>query len=82
MNEQMERKVAYVEWSRKVQSRRLRWAGQLLRLPDSTSAKQALQLAEQLVQYRKGRRINTWIGVVKSELNELGKRWEANQLIS
>ena len=64
-----------------MQSRNLRWTGNLLRMPDSTAAKQALQLAEQPVQHRRGRRMDTWISIVKSELNELGISWtEAKQL--
>ena len=35
------------EWSTVIKRRRWRWLGHLIRLPDETSAKKALQLAEQ-----------------------------------
>ena len=81
-NEQLKRKITYTKWSSKVRTRRLRWTGHLLRLPDSTAAKKALVVAEQQAQHRRGRRIHTWLSLVKTELNTLGLDWEGAKLLA
>ena len=70
-NKDLYTKTNTVEWSQKIQKRRLLWIGHLFRLPEDTPAKQALEEGIRKVKRPRGKPKTTWLGSVEKELREL-----------
>ena len=59
-------------WSAKIKTRRLRWYGHAMRLPEETPAKMALQEVYRKVKKLRGGQTTTWISVLERDLSTLG----------
>ena len=57
------------KWSEKIRTRRIRWLGHALRLPDETPAKMALEEAQRHVPKPRGGQKTTWLTVIKKDLH-------------
>jgi hypothetical protein len=58
-------------WSIYVKRRRLNWLGHLLRLPDETPAKQALEEYRKPTKKPRGKPKTTWMSQIKSDMNDI-----------
>ena len=65
-------RTAEMKWSKIIESRRLKWLGHMMRLPDTTPAKQALKESLRTVKRPRGRQKDTWNTIVNRQLNEIG----------
>ncbi|XP_072047017.1 uncharacterized protein [Amphiura filiformis] len=70
-NQDLYEKTKETKWSNNIKKRRLLWIGHLLRLPDDTPAKQALQEYERHVKRPRGKPKTTWISAIQKELTEI-----------
>ena len=70
-NEELYERANTNKWSKDIKKRRLKWLGHLLRLPEDTPARQALQEAFSPVNRPRGRPKTTWISLVTKELKEM-----------
>ncbi len=70
-NEELYERANTNKWSKDIKKRRLKWLGHLLRLPEDTTARQALQEAFRPVNRPRGRPKTTWISLVTKELKEM-----------
>jgi len=75
-NEDLYEKTNAKKWSTNIKRRRLSWLGHLLRLPDNTPARQALQEFSRDVKRPRGKPKTTWISLIKNELKNIGKTLE------
>ena len=57
-------------WSEVIKKRRLKWAGHLMRLPEQTPARVALNKFTEQHKRRVGRPKNTWLATLKKDLKE------------
>ena len=81
-NERLKVIVKQKPWSEVIKIRRIKWLGHLLRLPEGSSAKRTLYIAEKEVSQRKGRKILTWLNLVKADMKELGVDWEVTKTLA
>ena len=70
-NEDLYKRTKEVKWSSKIKTRRLRWVGHLMRLPEETPARIALQEALKPVRRPAGRPKQTWIATINQDLKNL-----------
>jgi hypothetical protein len=69
-NEHVYEQTKTKPWSNTIKTRRLRWFGHVIRLPNETPAKIALSYATQKYQRSKGRPKTTWIEVTTKQLKK------------
>ena len=81
-NERLKAIVKQKPWSEVIKVRRIKWLGHLFRLPEESAAKRTLYIAEKEVSQRKGRKILTWLNLVKGDLKELGVDWEVSKTLA
>ena len=81
-NERLKVIVKQKPWSEVIKIRRIKWLGHLLRLPEGSSAKRTLYIAEKEVSQRKGRKFLTWLNLVKADMKELGVDWEVSKTLA
>jgi len=81
-NKDLYNKTKSLEWSKKIQKRRLIWVGHLLRLPEDAPAKQALAECIRKVKRPRGKPKATWLGNVGKELSELNLNFETAKEIA
>ena len=74
--EELNKKMKYEKWSDKIEARRLRMWGHMVRLPEDTPVQKAMAEAERIVKKPTGRPTQTWLGVMKKQIEELGLSWE------
>jgi hypothetical protein len=65
------RKTNTTPWSETIKKRRLNWFGHLLRLPDNTPAKLALQEYHRKTKRPPGKPKTTWMNLIKKDLTSL-----------
>jgi hypothetical protein len=65
--------------SQKIKKRRLSWLGHLLRLPEDTPARQALQEYLRHVKRPRGKPKTTWVSLIQKELKDLDETLESAQ---
>ena len=81
-NEALKDKIKFEQWSLTIRRKRIKWIGHMFRLPEGTAATDAIKLAERETKYRRGRRIITWIDVVKKDLEIIGLSWDEAKTIA
>jgi hypothetical protein len=69
-NEDLYKKYHLQPWSEKIQQRRLRWYGHLIRLEEDIPAKKALREAERKVKKYPGGQKLTWMKQLEKDLKE------------
>ena len=65
-------KTETIPWSQTIKRRRLNWLGHLLRLPDETPAKQALNEFLRKTKRPPGKPKTTWLSQIKQQLSPIG----------
>ena len=60
-NDQLQASINYIEWTKTIETARIRWIGHLLRMPAKTPARIALEEAERTVRMPRGRRKTNWL---------------------
>ena len=58
-------------WSTTIRTRRLKWLGHAIRLPDNTPAKQALSESMRKTKKYRGGQKYTWLKTVEQDLNKI-----------
>ena len=71
-SEDLYKKTKQKNWSTKIKTRRLRWYGHAMQLPEETPAKIALWEAYRKVKKIRGSQTTIWISVLKKDLSTLG----------
>ena len=64
-------KTKQEKWSDIIKTRRLRWFGHAMRLPDETPAKTAFQEAIRSVKKLRGGQTATWLSIIEKDLRSL-----------
>jgi hypothetical protein len=72
-NEELYTRTNEKEWSAKIRLRRLKWLGHLMRLPEESPARLALQEALEKDKKPQGRPTLTWISMINKELRNINK---------
>ena len=70
-NENLMKITSQTAWSKVIKEKRLFWYGHLLRLPDNTPAKKALEVVSQSAKRPKGRPKTTWLSLISKDLSPL-----------
>ena len=70
-NEHLYQMIKVKPWSETIQERRLRLLGHILRLPDKTPVRKALEEYHRPVQRDPGRPLMTWWTLIKNDLKTL-----------
>ena len=70
-NEELYEKTNQEKWSETIKKRRLHWFGHLMRLPDETTAKQALRECERKTRKPQGRPKLTWLKQIRNQIEEM-----------
>ena len=73
-NEDLYRITKQIPLSRIIQKRRLSWFGHLMRLPDTTPARIAFNVAVEPKKRKRGRPKHIWLNTLQDDLNELNIR--------
>ena len=82
-NEELYRQTQQTPWSTVIRTRRLRWFGHLMRLPDETPARQALDVFQNVkVKRPQGAPRKTWLSNVQDDLKLLNKTMEEAQSLA
>ena len=68
-------------WCETIKTRRLRWFGHVIRLPEDTPVKKALAYAKENYKRTKGRPLTTWISMMTKQLSSDCKlTWEERSM--
>ena len=70
-NDQLYERTREVKWSKRIEARRLRWLGHLMRLPEDSPARLALIEALKPSRRPQGRPKTTWISNMNKELQSI-----------
>ena len=70
-NDELYEKTKAEKWSNNIKRRRLNWLGHLMRLPDETPAKQALEESHRKARKPQGRPKLTWMKQVQNQLKDM-----------
>ena len=81
-NDQLKTSVNYIEWSKTMETARIRWIGHLLRMPANTPARIALEEAERNVRMHRGRHKTTWLKCAEEQLAKLNITWENAKVLA
>ena len=71
-NDTVYERTGEIEWSKKIEEIRMKWLGQMLRLPENTPAKLALKESLRPVKRPRGRQKDTWNTIINRQLKEIG----------
>ena len=80
--EELYRKTRETPWSNIIQQRRLRWLGHLLRLPEDTPAREALEEYRKPARRPRGGQKTTWLKTIQLDLNEIHCTFDEAQNIA
>lgn len=75
-NEELYKRYSMKPWNEKIQERRLRWYGHLLRLNEDVPARKALVEAEKEVRKPMGGQKLTWLKLIEKDLQDKGIKKE------
>ena len=81
-NDQHKASINYIEWSKTIETTRIRWIGHLLRMPENTTARIALEEAERTVRMPRGRHKITWLKCAEEQLAKLNITWENAKVLA
>ena len=71
-NDTVYERAGEIEWSKKIEERRMKWLGHMLRLPENTPANLALKESLRPVKRPRGRQKDTWNTIINRQLKEIG----------
>ncbi len=81
-NDELYERTEQKIWSSIIKTRRLHWFGHLMRLPDTTPAKQSLREAERESKKPRGRPKLTWLKMIQKQLNELNIKYADIEILT
>ncbi len=73
-NEDLYNRTNQEKWSAKIRLRRLKWLGHLMRLPEESPTRLALEEALRIVKRPQGRPKTTWISMMNGELKKINSK--------